>query len=97
MISEAAARQTEEWVEEAVSKGGKIIWGGKRRGSMYEPTILENVQPEWRISWLEAFAPVVVVYRYRDFEEALRQVNNSIYGLQAGGLHQRPEKGLAGL
>jgi len=84
MISEAAARQTEEWVEEAVSKGGKIIWGGKRRGSMYEPTILENVQPEWRISWLEAFAPVVVVYRYREFEEALRQVNNSIYGLQAG-------------
>lgn len=84
MINEAAARQTEEWVNEAVLKGARIVLGGRRQGSFYEPTILENVQPEWRISWLEAFAPVVVVYRYHEFEDALRQVNNSIYGLQAG-------------
>ncbi len=84
MINEAAARQTEEWVDEAVAKGARIILGGKRDGSFYQPTILENVQPEWRISWLEAFAPVVVVYRYHEYEDALRQVNNSIYGLQAG-------------
>ncbi|MGM0466397.1 MAG: aldehyde dehydrogenase family protein, partial [Acidobacteriota bacterium] len=40
--------------------------------------------PDLRISWLEAFAPVAVVYKYKDFEEALKEVNNSIYGLQAG-------------
>jgi glyceraldehyde-3-phosphate dehydrogenase (NADP+) len=51
---------------------------------MLEPTILENVKPELRISWLEAFAPVVVVYPYKDYEEALKGVNYSIYGLQAG-------------
>jgi acyl-CoA reductase-like NAD-dependent aldehyde dehydrogenase len=51
---------------------------------MFEPTILENVNPELRISWLEAFAPIVVIYRYKDFDEALREVNHSIYGLQAG-------------
>jgi glyceraldehyde-3-phosphate dehydrogenase (NADP+) len=84
MINEAAARQTEEWVNEAVEKGARIVCGGKRSGSMFEPTILEKVEPEWRISWLEAFAPVVVVYPYRDFEKALEAVNNSIYGLQAG-------------
>jgi glyceraldehyde-3-phosphate dehydrogenase (NADP+) len=45
---------------------------------------LEKVKPELRISWLEAFAPIVVVYPYEDFDEALEGVNNSVYGLQAG-------------
>ncbi len=84
MIDEAAARQTEEWVGEAVGKGARLLCGGKRRGTIYEPTVLENVRPELRISWLEAFAPIAVVYPYRDFEKALDGVNYSIYGLQAG-------------
>jgi len=84
MINLGAAEQTEEWLAEAVDSGARIIAGGKREGSMFEPTILENVKPELRISWLEAFAPVVVIYRYADFEEALKGVNYSIYGLQAG-------------
>lgn len=84
MIDEGAAKQTEEWIGEAVEKGAQIICGGKRDGVMFEPTILEKVRPELRISWLEAFAPVVVVYPYKDFDEALKGVNYSIYGLQAG-------------
>jgi len=84
MINLGAAKQTEEWVTEAVESGARIIYGGKRKGVMFEPTILENVKPELRISWLEAFAPVVVIYRYKDFEQALKGVNYSIYGLQAG-------------
>ena len=84
MINLAAAEQTEEWVAEAVENGARVIAGGKRDGVMFAPTILENVKPELRISWLEAFAPVVVVCRYKEFEEALKGVNYSIYGLQAG-------------
>lgn len=84
MINLGAAKQTEEWVTEAVESGARIVCGGKRKGVMCEPTILENVKPELRISWLEAFAPVVVVSRYKDFEQALKGVNHSIYGLQAG-------------
>lgn len=84
LINLAAAEQTEMWVEEARAAGARIVCGGKREGAMFTPTILENVKPELRISWLEAFAPVVVVYKYNDFEEALSAVNNSIYGLQAG-------------
>ena len=84
MINLGAAEQTEEWIGEAVEKGARVVAGGKRDGSMFEPTILENVKPELRISWLEAFAPVVVIYSYKDFEEALKGVNYSIYGLQAG-------------
>ncbi len=84
MIDEEAAQKTEEWVDEARQQGARIVCGGKRRDSFYEPTILENVKPELRISWLEAFAPIVVFYKYRDFAEALESVNYSIYGLQAG-------------
>ena len=84
MINLGAAEQTEEWLTEAVESGARIITGGKREGSMFEPTILGNVKPELRISWLEAFAPVVVIYRYKDFKDALKGVNYSIYGLQAG-------------
>jgi len=84
MITLDAAKQTEEWVKEAVDNGARIVLGGKRDGVMFEPTILENVKPELRISWIEAFAPVVVIYRYKDFKEALKGVNHSIYGLQAG-------------
>jgi acyl-CoA reductase-like NAD-dependent aldehyde dehydrogenase len=84
MINLAAAEQTEEWVAEAVENGARLVVGGKRDGVMFEPTILENVKPELRISWFEAFAPVVVVHRYKEFEEALKEVNYSIYGLQAG-------------
>jgi len=84
MIDEEAAKKTEEWVDEAKDKGARIVCGGKRQGTFYEPTILENVIPELRISWLEAFSPIVVVSKYRDFAEALESVNYSIYGLQAG-------------
>jgi acyl-CoA reductase-like NAD-dependent aldehyde dehydrogenase len=84
MITLDAAKQTEEWIKEAVDNGARIVLGGKREGVMFEPTILENVKPELRISWIEAFAPVAVIYRYKDFEDALKGVNYSIYGLQAG-------------
>lgn len=84
MINTDAAKQTEEWIHEAVEQGGHLVTGGLRKGNIFEPTILENVKPELRISSQEAFAPVVVVSPYKDFEEALKGVNNSIYGLQAG-------------
>jgi len=84
MINIGAAQQIEEWVNEAVQKGGHLVTGGQRNGTFFEPTILENVKPELRVSCQEAFAPVVVVSPYKDFEEALKGVNHSIYGLQAG-------------
>jgi glyceraldehyde-3-phosphate dehydrogenase (NADP+) len=84
MINLDAAKQTEEWIEEAVGMGAHVACGGEREGAMFEPTILENVIPDLRISWLEAFAPVAVVYPYKEFTKALEAVNYSIYGLQAG-------------
>ncbi|MFC2158846.1 aldehyde dehydrogenase family protein [Acidobacteriota bacterium] len=92
MINLEAAIQTEQWVKEAQENGAKLVCGGMRNGSMFAPTILEDVRPDLRISCQEAFAPVVVVTPYRDYNTALDSVNDSIYGLQAGVFTQNLKK-----
>jgi acyl-CoA reductase-like NAD-dependent aldehyde dehydrogenase len=84
MISEDAARRAAAWIEEAVAAGAKIATGGKRSGSILEPTVLTNARHEMKVSCEEVFAPVVAVEAYDDFEDAVRRVNDSPYGLQAG-------------
>lgn len=65
MISESAAKGIEEWVEEAVAKGGKLLAGGKRKGAFMEPTVLENVPMEANARKEEIFGPVVLLYKYK--------------------------------
>lgn len=84
MINEEAAQKVEEWVHEATSDGARMLCGGKRIGAVLEPTVLVNVRPEMRVSCREVFAPVVTLDRFSDFRDAVRAVNNSVYGLQAG-------------
>jgi acyl-CoA reductase-like NAD-dependent aldehyde dehydrogenase len=84
MINEATARRAESWVEEAVAAGASLLCGGKRQGAMLEPAVLSGTRPEQRVNCEEVFAPVVTVEPYDDFAEALKRVNNSPYGLQAG-------------
>ena len=84
MITEGDARRIEEWTAEAVEAGAKVICGGKRDGVFFEATLLENVRPDLRISAVEAFAPVAVMAPFGDFKAVCREVNNSVYGLQAG-------------
>jgi acyl-CoA reductase-like NAD-dependent aldehyde dehydrogenase len=84
LINEGAARRTEEWIREAVAGGSKVETGGKREGSMVEPTVLTHTRPEMKVSCEEVFAPVVLVEPFDDFADAIRQVNDSPNGLQAG-------------
>jgi glyceraldehyde-3-phosphate dehydrogenase (NADP+) len=84
MIDEAAARRTEEWVNEAVNAGAKLLCGGTRRGSYYEPTVLSKVHDEMRVVSEEVFAPVVTVEAFGDFPDAIDAANRTKYGLQAG-------------
>ncbi|MBI2931534.1 MAG: aldehyde dehydrogenase family protein [Planctomycetes bacterium] len=84
MIDEEAARRVEEWVDEAVRGGAAVLCGGKRDGRFYAPTVLADVKPEMKVHDREVFGPVVNLYRYRDFAEALREINASAFGLQAG-------------
>ena len=84
MISENDAKRVEQWVNEAVDGGAKLVCGGKRQGVFYHATLLENVESHMRISCAEAFGPVATLQPFTDFEEAVHVANDSVYGLQAG-------------
>lgn len=84
MIDEENALRVEAWVNEAVDQGAKILCGGKRDGTIYHPTVLTNTQQEMKVCALEIFGPVVTIEPYVDFKEAIRFVNETEFGLQAG-------------
>jgi len=84
MISEKEASRLDGWIQQAVAAGAKLLCGGRREGAMLEATLLEGVPGDQPVVCQEAFGPVAVLSRYRDFDAALAQVNDSVYGLQAG-------------
>ncbi|WHY99383.1 aldehyde dehydrogenase family protein [Peribacillus simplex] len=84
MISEKEAKRVESWVNEAVEKGAKLLCGGKRQGSFYYPTVLENVPAHCKLATEEVFGPVVTIHSVPDLDTAIFQSNNVDFGLQAG-------------
>ena len=92
MIDEDAAIKTGRWIDEAVSQGAKILSGGQRAGTLFEPTVLIHAPLDAKVTCQEVFAPIVVLYKYKDFEDALELVNDSVYGLQAGVFTKDIEK-----
>jgi acyl-CoA reductase-like NAD-dependent aldehyde dehydrogenase len=84
LIRESDAIRAVAWIEEAVRTGARLLCGGTRKGSILEPTVLTGTRPEMKVNCQEIFAPVVTVEPYRNFDDALRQINNSSFGLQAG-------------
>jgi acyl-CoA reductase-like NAD-dependent aldehyde dehydrogenase len=84
LIDEPAAVRVKDWIDEAVAAGARLVTGGDRKRSTITPAILTGVAPEVRISCQEVFGPVVAVYSYSKLDDAIAQVNNTPYGLQAG-------------
>ncbi len=84
IISEDEAGRIAAWVDEAVAGGARRLVGGKRDGAMVPATLLENVPLDSRMNREEVFGPVAALYRFDDYDAALAQINDSVYGLQAG-------------
>jgi len=84
MISAQEAARLESWINAAVQRGARLLCGGRRDGAMLEATLLENVPKDEKICSQEAFGPVAVLSSFRNFEQALQEVNDSRFGLQAG-------------
>jgi len=84
LIRESDAARASDWIQEAVRGGARLLCGGQRRRPVLDPTVLTGTRPEMKVNCQEIFAPVVTVEPYDDFNQALKQVNNSPYGLQAG-------------
>src|SRR4051794_19258522 len=84
MVDEQAAQRTQKWVAEAQELGGRVLLGGRAEGSFFPPTVLVDTPATAQVCSNEAFAPLVVAFRFDGFDEAIAQVNDSFYGLQTG-------------
>jgi glyceraldehyde-3-phosphate dehydrogenase (NADP+) len=84
LISQEAADRVNAWIQEAVKGGARRATGGGRDGRLVEPTVLVNTSPEMKVNCEEVFGPVVTVQPYEQLDDAIRLVNASPYGLQAG-------------
>jgi acyl-CoA reductase-like NAD-dependent aldehyde dehydrogenase len=84
VIDEAAAARLEDWIQDAVIRGATILCGGDREGTYLEPTILENVRKKALMHREEAFGPVACIVPFKDYSEALPDVNDGRFGLQIG-------------
>jgi acyl-CoA reductase-like NAD-dependent aldehyde dehydrogenase len=95
MITDAAAEKADRWIKDAVAEGARLLVGGRREGRMLWPTILADTRPDMKVMCEEAFAPLVSIVVYQDFDEALRLLADSPYGLQAGIYTQDIRKAFA--
>ncbi|MBJ8021531.1 aldehyde dehydrogenase family protein [Bacillus cereus] len=85
LISKKDVERIDMWVQEAIKEGATILHGGKKRDArIFEPTVLTNVPNHVSVQCQEVFGPLMTVNTFKEFDEAIEQVNNSRYGLQAG-------------
>jgi acyl-CoA reductase-like NAD-dependent aldehyde dehydrogenase len=84
LISPGERDRVKEWVDEAVSAGASVAYGGEvDADGVLVPTVLTGVSPDMKVCSEEVFGPVVAVATYGDLDEALRLANDTRYGLQA--------------
>ncbi|QEQ96516.1 NAD-dependent succinate-semialdehyde dehydrogenase [Neptunomonas concharum] len=86
LINQAAVNKVSELLEDAVSKGARLVCGGNPHelgGTFFEPTVIADVVPEMRVSREEIFGPIAPVYRFETEAEAIAMANDTEYGLAA--------------
>lgn len=83
VIDEAAATLFESRVNEAVSQGARLLAGNQRRGALYAPTVIDQVDPRMTVVREETFGPVSPIIRFKDIDEAIRIANGTAYGLSS--------------
>ena len=84
LISEREAERLEQWISSAVTAGATVLCGAQRNGALLSATLLEGVPKNHALCTEEAFGPVAVLSSFDDFQDALDEVNDSAFGLQAG-------------
>jgi len=87
VIAVDEVNRIQSWIQEAVSKGAKVVKGGvacAEEKTLFQPTVVADVPEDTKLFYEEAFAPVVAIKRFKDIDEALRMVNKTNYGLQVG-------------
>jgi len=96
LVREAALRECESLVRDAVKKGARVLTGGQRRpgrGYFFEPTVLENVSQKMKVMEQEVFGPIAPLVKVKDEEEAIRFANATPFGLGAAIWTRDTERG----
>lgn len=86
LIDEKAVAKVKEHIEDALSKGARIITGGKPHdlgGNFFQPTILVNVPPSAKVAKEETFGPLAPLFRFKDEADVIAQANDTEFGLAA--------------
>ncbi len=83
LCTPAVLERTREHIEDAESKGARVVYGGKHDGQFHEPTILDGITSDMLIAQKETFGPVAPIMTFRDLEEAISIANETQYGLTA--------------
>lgn len=86
LINEAALAKVEQHVSDAVSKGGRVVAGGRRHvlgGTFFEPTVIRDATADMLVAREETFGPVAPVFRFASDAEAIRMANDCESGLAA--------------
>ena len=86
LINEAAVIKIESHIKDAVSKGGKLLAGGRRHelgGTFFEPTVISDVTTDMLVAKEETFGPMAPVFKFETEEEAISMANDTEFGLAA--------------
>ena len=94
LINDEAVRKVDAHVKDAVSKGARLLTGGKYEGRVYRPTVLADVRKGMQVYSEETFGPVAPIIAVKDVKEALEVANDTIYGLSAGVVTRDLEKAI---
>ena len=97
MISEEEAKRIERTIQDAVRRGGKLLCGGSRQGSMVEPAVLENVPRDAEASCEEIFGPVTTLASFSDFDASDRAGQRQPLRPAGGRVHERHSPNRAGV
>jgi succinate-semialdehyde dehydrogenase/glutarate-semialdehyde dehydrogenase len=86
LIDAKALAKVEEHIADALGKGARIAYGGKRHalgGTFFQPTIITEVTSDMLVAREETFGPVAPLFRFHTEEEAIRMANDTEFGLAA--------------
>lgn len=78
------AEMLDDWIEEALQNGARLVCGGKRDGALFQPTLIAGAKQEMKVVCQEVFGPILSIVEYEHIDDAIKLVNDSEYGLQAG-------------
>lgn len=84
IISQSQVLKIHEQVQDALSKGAKLLCGGRYEGQLYWPTVISGITPEMRMYHEEVFGPARSMIIVSDENEAVKVANDTIYGLSSG-------------